>query len=724
MHPSSLRFTFLSALPLALLLSFGCGDDDGPSVDSGTPDGAMPSTFRARFEPVADPMPWGVAPFPDDLYLGADGRVALGTYPSEAMSGFPRYVESLRDTLGELDGFGITSPVYFPIDGDVDPASLPDDGDSLLADASVFLLDADPASPTAFQRVPIQARWVPAHRAIALRPADGHALREGGRYAAVATSAVRSVAGEPLTAAASFAALRDASARPTDSLLGEAWDRYEPVLASLATEGTPRETIAALAVFRTQTITDELALVRTALWAEDAPVPVIESVISGEALDALLGTPTEEGVGFGIPGGLPHESIGWLVQGSFEAPWYLDAREGVHGPFERDGDTIRIKRTETVPFTIAIPRGASGPLRVVIFQHGLSSDRSDGLGLAETVCGAGWALAMIDAPFHGLRALGPDPDTRNRFTGETAPDGFGDKRGAAVVVDFAGLQDILGDLVDFHPVYFRDAMRQSAADLLAFTRTLRGADWSGLVAEDDTLAGVSFADERIGFVGYSLGGIIGTLFAASEPEVGAAVLAFTGGAIVHAVAESPAFNGAYLPQLFPLMGLEISELDYDTLHPSFYPELALWATLFDRGDSLGYARALRRTDTHVLVTMARHDETLPNVNTESLARALGAPMLGGDPLYVDLERADAPLRGNVTSEGAPRTRGLQLFEPANHGALLYRDDLRRYVTPPRPPFEALGEPMPVRNPVEDVQGQVLRFFESWRAGAAEIAAIE
>src|SRR5690606_12464955 len=118
--------------------------------------------------------------------------------------------------------------------------------------------------------------------AIALRPADGHALREGGRYAAVATSAVRSVAGEPLTAAASFAALRDASARPTDALLGEAWDRYEPVLASLATEGTPRESVAALAVFRTQTITDELALVRTALWADDAPVPVIDSVISGE----------------------------------------------------------------------------------------------------------------------------------------------------------------------------------------------------------------------------------------------------------------------------------------------------------------------------------------------------------------------------------------------------------------------------------------------------------
>lgn len=721
MNPS-LRFVLLLAL-VSFALTGACGDDDGASVDAGPSDGSTPSGFYARFAPVADPMPWGAVPFPDDLYLDSEGRVALGTYPSEAVTGFPAYVASLRDTLGDLDGFGITSPVYFPVDGDVDPSSLPDDGDSLLPDASVFLLDADPASPTAFQRIAIQARWVPAHRAIALRPADGHALREGGRYAAVATSSVRSVTGEPLRAAPAFAELRDATGRPTDALLGEAWDRYEPVLASLATDGTPRDVVAAVAVFRTQTITPELGLIRDALWEADAPSPTITRVISGEALDTLLGTPTEDGVGFGLAGGLPHESIGWLVQGTFEAPGYLDERAGVHGPFERDGDVIRIKRTEIVPFTIALPRGASGPLRMVIFQHGITADRSDGLGLAETVCAAGWALAMIDAPFHGLRALGPDPDTRNRFTEAAEPDGFGDKRGPAVIVDFAGLQDFSGELIDFHPVYFRDAMRQSAADLLAFVRTLRGGDWSGL-AVDDMLAGVSFADERFGFVGYSLGGIIGTLFVASEPEIGAAVLAFTGGAIVHAVAESPAFNEAYLPQLFPLMGLEISELDYEELHPSFYPEIALWATLFDRGDALGYARAVRRSDAHVLVTMARHDETLPNVNTESLARVLGAPMLGGEPLFVELELAEAPLRGNVTTDGSPRTRGLQLFEPANHGALLYRDDLRRYVTPPRPPFEALAEPMVIRNPVEEVQSQVLRFFESWRAGAAEIAAIE
>ena len=113
-------------------------------------------------------------------------------------------------------------------------------------------------------------------------------------------------------------------ARPTDALLGEAWDRYEPVLASLATAGVMRSDVAALAVFRTQTVTPELGLVSDALWEAPAPAVTIDPVVSGAALDALLVTPSEDGIGFGIAGGLAHESVGWLVRVSFEAPWYLD----------------------------------------------------------------------------------------------------------------------------------------------------------------------------------------------------------------------------------------------------------------------------------------------------------------------------------------------------------------------------------------------------------------
>ncbi|MBX3247030.1 MAG: hypothetical protein KF901_07610 [Myxococcales bacterium] len=706
---------------------FGCGDDDAPPLDGGGDAGL--TGISALFAPAADPIPWGAVPFPDDLYLDADGRVALADYPNEARSEYASYVESLRETLGWLDGFGVVSPIFFPLDAAVDPGSLPaSSADSLLPEATAFLLDADPASPTAFQRIPVEARRVPAEVAggvemVALRPADGYPLAPRGRYAAVLTTHVRGATGERLRPAPAFEALRDGSARPEDATLGEAWDRYQPVIASLGTAGVARDEIAALAVFRVQSVVTDLEDVRAALWAEDAPEVRVEAIVSGDGLDALLGVPSEPAIGFGAPGGVLHDAIGWIVQGSFDAPWYLHERAGVHGPFERDGERVRVKRTERVPFSLVLPASASSasPVPVVVFQHGLTADRSDALGVAQTLCAAGYAVVAIDAPYHGLRALGGDVDTVHRFTGAAGPDGFGDRRGAAIIIDFAGLQDFAGDLMDFHPYYFRDAMRQGSADLLALVRTLRGADWSLLAEEDASLAGIQLAPDRLGFIGYSLGGILGAMFVAVEPEVGAAVLAFTGGSIVHAVSESPAFNPTYLPQLFPLVGLDPSEIDYEALHPSFYPGIALWQTLFDRGDSIAYARRLRRGGANLLLPIARHDETLPNVNSEALARALAIPMVGGEPLYVGLELAALPLRANVVVEAGTRTRGAQLWDPANHGALLWRTDSRTYTPPPRPPFRRMASPTPIDNPVDAVQGQVLRFFESWRAGTAEIS---
>ncbi|MCZ7683314.1 MAG: hypothetical protein M5U28_32765 [Sandaracinaceae bacterium] len=38
-----------------------------------------------------------------------------------------------------------------------------------------------------------------------------------------------------------------------------------------------------------------------------------------------------------------------------------------------------------------------------------------------------------------------------------------------------------------------------------------------------------------------------------------------------------------------------------------------------------------------------------------------------------------------------------------------------------PPFEPI-DPVPVANPIDAAAAQVVHFFESWRSGAAEIAA--
>lgn len=711
-----------SVLLVAALVIVGCGDDDGVAPG---PDAGPASAVFARFDLTDGPMALGVIPWPDDLYLDSTGHVDLTSLPGEDAVVTPEYQQSMRATLRDLDGWGALSPAFFPMQGDVDATSLPVTvGDGMREDASVFLVDADAASPTAYSRVPARVHWDPARRNIVVRPVDGHPLTPGRRYAAVLRTSVRGTDGTPVAPSPRFAAIRDAATRPTDVLDGRAHDEYAPVVAGLTSHGVARAEIAALAVFRVQHVTEEMDEARAVVRAGAAPVAnLVRASASGPALDAALGTPVMDVPGLDVEGGVQHRRIGWLINGSFDSPVFISRTPFAHGRFEHDAaGALVVKRTESVPFTLALPRGADlSALRVVIFQHGLSAERSDVLAVADTLCGAGWAVIAIDAPFHGLRARGSALDTRNRFTGAMEPDGFGDVTGSAIVIEFAGIQDSVGELESFHPVYLRDALRQGASDLLMLARLMREGDWSAVRATDAALGSLGFSPDPLGFIGYSLGGFFGGLFVATEPDVGAAAMVVTGGGIVRAVTESPPFNEGYFPVLLPLLGRDPAHVDYERDHPDFWPELAIWQTLLDRGDGLAFAPAMRSQPKNVLQLMARDDETLNNIVSESYAAAIGAVFVDGTPGSVDIAMASAPVRDNFAAGGTNVTRAIYAYAPATHGLMFSRNGSSSYAHPVAAPFMSVAE-TPVANPVDAALEQTLHFFESWKSGSAEVVA--
>lgn len=698
---------------LALAALTACGDDDGttPSPDAGAEVGP-----RVRFELGADPMPFGAVPWPDDLYLGADGRIDVGELPSEESS--PDYFEALRTGLAELDGFGVVTPIYFELDAAIDPGTLPPSASaSTSEEASAFVVDVDPASPTAYVPVPVDAFWSESDRRVALRPADGHPLAPGRRYAAVLTTRVRDEAGRPIAPSPRFAAVRDATTRPADALEAEAWERYAPVLSSLSGNGLPREQVAALAVFRVQSVGPGMDGARAAIYAAPPPVAaLVEAIAAGPALDARLGTPSMDVPGLDVDGGVQHGSIGFMIHGTFEAPSFLSEQDDVHGVLElgADGRAV-VKGTDVVPFTLFLPRGDLSALRLVVYQHGLGADRSAALAIADALAGAGYGVIAIDAPWHGLRTPRPSADTINRFTGAEGADGFGDQSGGSVVADFAGIEDGLGPLGAFHPVYLRDALRQSASDLMAVVRLVREGDWTAVRAADAGLATLAFSAEKLAFTGVSLGGVIGTIFVGSEPEIGAAVLVVTGGSIVKLVSWSAPFHRGYFPLLLPILGVDEGAIDWDRYPAEVYPQLAIWQMLLDRGDPVAHAHRVRASRAHVLMLMARHDETLHNFATESLARAIGVTMVGGAPMWTDVETGAVPLRGNVATDGSMLTRGLFVHEVGTHQMISHRTDVVELAHPIRPPFEDVP-PVEIANPVDAAQAQVLHFLESWRSG--------
>jgi len=668
-------------------------------------------------------MDFGSIPFPDDLYLGDDGRIDLGALPSEG-SAFEGFSESMRVGLRDLDGFGANSPIffYFP-PGSIDAASLPESpAASVREDSSVFVIDADSGSPEAFSRVPVTLHWNADLGQLAIRPYEGHPLVPGRRYAAVVTTAVLDDGGEPIGPNDRFLSIRDAATVPADPIEAEAYEHYTPVLSSLSSNGTPREQVAALAAFTVQTVAADMADARAHVWARDPEVVRLDDSFSaGDPLDNLLGIPSEEQPGLDVPGGVAHRRIGWLAHGHFDSPWFISDAAGVHGRFKRDaaGELIST-RSEQVPFTITLPAGAVENVPVVIFQHGLGSERSTMLSIADLLAGSGYAVLAIDIPFHGSRSTLGGEDVRHNYGGGDGPDGFGERTGTEIYLDYLGVVDVAGELEAFHPNYPREAIRQSAVDLLSLTRVVREGDWSELRALPG-LETLSFSNEPVSFVGVSLGGIVGTVFVASEPEIGAAVMNVTGGDLTALVERSPAFSGLFLPILLPRIGIDPGSVD-PTVYPAvFYPEVALVQTLLDRGDSMAFAPLMANEERHLLFQMAEHDETVPNSATEALARASGVPIVDAEPAHTDLAMESAPLSLNVEVEGTRLTRGLYRYAPANHGLLTRRGDEATFAHPPEPPF--VEQPaVVIANPIDDAQAQLLHFLDSWRSGNAEIAA--
>ena len=713
--------------PSVLLLAFGhaltgCGDPPPTSM----PD-AGPSTSSTRlvFAPTEGTMDFGAIPFPDDLYRDDAGVIQIGELPGEAGSIAGEFFESLRVGLREIDGFGASSPVFFPVEGAIDPASLPADAAATVRDgASVFLVDVDPASPDAMMRVPAEVRWNERTGLLSVRPADGHPLHEGRAYAAVVTTAVRGADGLAVAPASTFAAVRDASAEPTGALEARAWREYRSVLAGLAAAGVSSSAIAGIATFHVQSATDDLTDVRAQLRARPTPAVSIERVVPSAALDELLGVPAEPLPGRDVEGGVVHSHIGWVVDGTFSAPQFGSPAPFVHGSWTRGGDgSFAVRREEDVWFTLVLPAGETTSLPLVVFQHGLGNDRSQVFAIADTLAAAGYAVLAIDIPFHGMRARAASAemlDSVHSFGDTVGPDLYGDIGGNPSYVEYVGVFDEEGAYEAFHPFYPRDAFRQSVADLMAAVDVTERADLTAITTATDGPSALSFDEGPIGFVGVSLGGILGTMFVATETRVGCAVLNVTGGNLTRLVELSAGFNPTFFPILFPKLGLDYSTLDYEADPPAHTPQIAIYQTLLDAGDSMTFAPALESREVHVLFQMAVDDETVPNVGTESLARAAGASIAGADARHTDLARVELPVRPSVMIGSSAYVRTMTTFAPASHGLILSNGGAAAFEHPPLPPFVERATPLTFDNPIVAAQEQIVLLFESWRSGAAEV----
>jgi hypothetical protein len=378
--------------------------------------------------------------------------------------------------------------------------------------------------------------------------------------------------------------------------------------------GIASDAVAVATVFPVEDVAGVMAAVRAQIIARAMASPPDIDFTDPDPTDARrFGLFHRGDAGFAeFFDGDPPATVGTVARASFLSPDYR--AEGGRFP-ARFLDGSAVPPDARLEFLLALPapdsaQGIAPPYPVVILQHGFAGDDTIVTQLAGPLTAAGLAAIGIPAPEHG---------PRGHF------------------LDFFNFDDFNA---------FGDNWRQSSVDLLQLVRVIEhGLDLDGDAASD-------VDPGRLGYLGVSLGGVIGGVFTAIEPDVTTAVLNVPGGRLSQLTGASSPFAEPFLARFAAESGIPVRVCggaptaaacagDADCAagetcrrNPDFTLLLEAatldWQTQLDPGDGSAYARALRLEPSTaapraVLVQEGIGDMVVANPLTEALARAIALP---------------------------------------------------------------------------------------------------
>ncbi len=283
----------------------------------------------------------------------------------------------------------------------------------------------------------------------------------------------------------------------------------------------------------------------------------------------------------------------------------------------------RMRGVEQVAVMITVPNANSGQTKpaggwpVALFQHGITGNRSQMLGIADQMAAVGFAVVAIDLPLHGLDATSPffsgymDGGRRERTFGLDLLDNASGAPGPDGSVDGSGSHFLNIP----SPLTSRDNLRQAASDLFHLAGAVHGIDFIDGPGGDLDEAGMAF-------IGHSLGGIVGVNFLEYEQRVATATLAMPGGGLPKLLEGSAAFGPVIVA------GLQAAGLVPGTAEWEQFFQVS--QTLVDAGDPINHTGGQHTTrPTHFIEVvggaLGLPDLVVPNAVAD-------APLAGSDPL--------------------------------------------------------------------------------------------
>jgi pimeloyl-ACP methyl ester carboxylesterase len=470
------------------------------------------------------------SPFPTDIFTVADsthntGRRLALPYPD--CTSRVSDCEDL-DVVNTLDGFGLQPQISIPFDGPIDVGTVDSQAVLLLNLGSPRA--ADGAGPGGIVGI-AQVVWDTFTHTLLVETDE--LLEQHTRYALIATNRLRDTQGRPVEPSDVFRRFRQ-------TVRGDYKQALLEALQAARRHGIVETEIVAASVFTTQSITSVMEKIRDQIKA-DTPDganfllgPMGERAVFNRAdvtsifwsqhtgVDPLAFTtvPINLQLLQIVPG-----AVGTIAFGYYESPDYL-VHPGEYMPEvgTRTGTPV-VQGYNRISFTLFLPTGAPPPggWPIAITGHSASGNQHQTSALVASVFASeGIAAIGINNPGNGFGPL------------STLTINLTDGRSLTVPAEGRGIDQNGDGVIGFTEgsaaapprawaIQERDSYRQLTADMMQLVRVMEaGIDVDGDGSRD-------LDPNRIYFFGASAGAMFGTMFAALEPAVSAAVLTVPGG---------------------------------------------------------------------------------------------------------------------------------------------------------------------------------------------------
>ncbi|MFK8079320.1 MAG: Ig-like domain-containing protein [Granulosicoccus sp.] len=673
--------------PALVLLIAGCSSDSSHDFEASNEAAVAANVAASSPEAIFNPST-GAVPFPNNLLFvnSEDGTLNIPIAESADQT-----LANPQVALNQQDGFSTISPIITAVSEPLDQGSL-----ILGENIHVFevtTLEPPVASPTPQQRAGAKSvvtgivtdsidELASASRLnvseinnqLVISPLQP--LKPSTSYMVVLTNGITDVDGNALQKSFLYNALQGDTAFGNEALEGVDSPAAVAAVENLAALEALRTVVGSHSAVLSNQIEPDKDVVLTWVFSTQSTREVLQAVKDISNPTALFVTPAANPVNGEVaasPLGLAD-----LYVGSLDLPYYQsavgddnnplpalggfwkNAADNVPGATDVNGipdytpeqtALVRVPVLMSVPNTNS-PSGGQMPdtgWPITVFMHGITGNRTNMLGIADSMARAGRVVIAIDLPMHGLtepteatagllaanallgtteRSFGIDVSAVDPDTGviTPGPDGVADPSGT----HFYNIANLANT---------RDNLRQSVADLFVLTANVLAP----------RAEGIQFDPNNLSFVGHSLGAIVGTTMLAFDNSYQAATLGMPGGGIAQLLANSTRFG--------PVINGSLAANGVETGSSEYLQFLTVAQTLIDSGDPVNHAGTVAaQSNTRIHLIEVIDDAVIPN-------RVALAPLSGTEPLIslLNLPSVDTTV---MDSNAAVR------FTSGDHSSLL------------------------------------------------------